>query len=248
MIGVAIAQSPADDFRGAEEIDVYGDLEVEQARHEVIEALHLEGYTEEQRREDYLLLRHSAAWRGEVRLYDDGWVIIKRQPVRFTPPDLGFAEAGSPLSWATCVLALPCLRAGGQLIGQRKFMGVETRTADAVAYRLEQLAGEIATASTADTVDALPARLEALWERGEPLEAGAPRLATYAERRLALFEYWDSRTNTEWGGQVRDAVEAFLRGVVQHSAHPYDASEIQALNARRRAERPFLSPRASGAP
>ncbi len=238
--GLAWAQgeAPPAGYEHAERIDVYGDLEVEVARRAVVEALRAEGFTEELRRDDYLLLRSEAGWRGEVRLYDDGWVLIKRQPVRFVPPDLGFAESGSPLSWLTCALPVFCLRAGGQLVGQRKFMAVETRTAGAVNYELTTLADEIADKAVGAAVNDLPERLAALWEEGVPLEDG-PAAASWSERRMALFAFWDSRTDTPWGDQVRDAVEAFIRAEVQTSEHPFSPAEIAALDARRTCRRPF---------
>lgn len=230
-------------FESAERIDVYGDLEVERARREVIETLRDEGYTTEIRRDGYLLLRHEAGWKGEVRLYDDGWMIVKRQPVRFTPPDLGFAESGSVLSWMTCALPIVCLRAGGQLVSQRKFWAVETRTAGAVNHEITTLADEIAYKAVDGAVDRLPERLEALWDAGAPLAGDGPALATYAERRRELFAYWDSRTDTPWGDQVRAAVEAFIRGVVQTSEHPYTDAEVTALNAERTSSRVFSTAR-----
>jgi hypothetical protein len=95
------------------------------------------------------------------------------------------------------------------------------------------------------TVLELPDRLEALWEEGVPLE-GSRTPATHARRREALLAYWDSRTCTEWGDRVREAVEAFMRGVVQHSEHPFTEEEVRALNDERRCARPLVLTRVQG--
>ena len=58
-------------------------------------------------------------------------------------------------------------------------------------------------------------------------------------RRAALMAYWGSRTDTAWGERVRQAVEAFCRGVVQHSEHPFTDEEIAAFNAGRPDSPPF---------
>ncbi|MEZ4241152.1 MAG: hypothetical protein R3F59_34330 [Myxococcota bacterium] len=46
-----------------------------------------------------------------------------------------------------------------------------------------------------------------------------------------------------WGDTVRAAVEAFCRGEVQHSDHPFTAAEIAAFEAE--AQRRFLAPAAA---
>ena len=60
-----------------------------------------------------------------------------------------------------------------------------------------------------------------------------------AERRAALLDFWDSRTDTEWGEVIRGGVESFCRGVVQHSDTPFTPEEIAAFNKPNRASRPF---------
>ena len=55
---------------------------------------------------------------------------------------------------------------------------------------------------------------------------------TYAERREALYSFWQSRTDTPHGEAVRQAVEAFVRGVVQGSEHPYPMAEVNWFSSK----------------
>lgn len=256
IAGLALAQDtvepPVDDFEGVEEIWVFPDLEVEAARHEVIRVLKDQGYTMEKDKGEYVRFRHVTPWKGEIRLYDEGYLIIKRQPVRVEGPEVPWAERNSVGAWAGCVLyPFLCVRPGGQLISRRKFQPVTARAAFVTDPTLDELAGRIADAGTAARIEELPGRLEALWYDGVPLqEEGAeplPAVATYAERRLALYAFWESRTDTEWGDRVRLAVEAFIRAEVQTSEHPFTDEEIAELEAARGCVRSFQYVRRGGA-
>ena len=66
--------------------------------------------------------------------------------------------------------------------------------------------------------------LQKLWDEGLPLE-GEAVLATHSERRAAIYAFWSTRTDTPHGEAVRQAVEGFVRGVVQTSEHPFPADE-----------------------
>ena len=221
------------------EIIVHGDLEVERARRELIRSLRSEGYTDLEDRGDYLLLRHPEPWKGEIRIHDDGWVRMKRQPVRVVAPEMPWAEQGSPLAWAGCVIyPWLCLRPGGALVGKRKFTGQKVRTLGSIEEDASVLADRVADRNTEQTVNELPERLETLWNEGVPLQ-GEGHLATHAERRRAILEFWDSRTDTVWGDRVRLAVEAFLRAEVQSSEHALSEAEVAAFNAQRSCTRPL---------
>ncbi len=220
-------------------IVVYGHgLEVERARQQLMKELEKEGYTKIIRRDGYTVLRHDDTWSGEVLLYDDGWVRIKRQPVQIRPIALPFAREGTVLSWAACLVApFACVRTSGVFYGKRKFAAVKNRTLSSVEPEIQNLADRVADEATAGTVDALPDRLDALWADGIPLDPGDRQLTSFDDRKAALLDYWDTRSDTPWGDRVRVAVEGFLIGVVQVSDHPFTADEIAAFNVRRQCAR-----------
>ncbi|MEZ4318659.1 MAG: hypothetical protein R3F61_14190 [Myxococcota bacterium] len=224
----------------SEEVIVYGQLRVEQAREKVIGDLQELGYTKIIDKGDAIVLRHESPWKGDVWLHDDGWMRIKRQPVRVEAPQTPWGKRNSAGAWMGCVLyPFACVRPGGQVVGTRKFRAVETRTSVAVNGDVSEWSDRVADLAVDTKADALPDRLQALWDEGVPLEEGAAPLETPEARRAAILAYWESRTDTEWGETIRRAVEAFVRGEVQQSDHPFTPDEIDQFNRRSRASRAF---------
>lgn len=230
VVVVGAAAQDAGDEPTSEEIVVYGELLVEQARAAVVEQLEILEYDAEVvDRGDYTLYRSAAPWMGEVLLHDDGWVRVKRQAVRVEGRKMPWADANTPGAWAGCfVWPWLCVRFGGATIDHRRWLGVQTRTTTAIDPLVRTLGDRIADVAVQRTVQDLPHKLELLWEQGIPLDGG-PILETHAERRAALLAFWAGRTDTVWGDEVRRAVEAFVRGVVQQSDHPFTDAEIAAF-------------------
>jgi hypothetical protein len=225
-------QGAAEEPAVSEEVTVYADHLVEQARKELVRDLRSQGYTVAIDRGDHIVLRHPSDWKGEIHIYDDGYIRIKRQPVQFRPPGAETARDASPGSWGWCVLVYPCLKVKGQTVSTAKFSAQKQRTLEVVQPDVVAWADRIADRELEATLAALPERLLRLWEDGEPLEGGAP-LATPEARRAAILDYWVSRTDNPWGDAVREAVEAFIEGEIQPSPFPMTAAEVAAANARR---------------
>jgi len=236
------AEAPAETDTQGEETDSYdeiivtGRLEVEAAKQEVIQDLQSEGYTELKRKKNYLLLRHPSNWKGEIRLYDDGWVLMKRQPIRFVAPAVPWAKENSPLAVVSCLLyPTACIRVGGQMVSRAKLGAQKARTLEVAGEDMRAWGERVADMNTSNTIDELPDRLFALWDLGESLEESpTQRLVSFGERRRALFQFWEERTDTLWGNRVRAAVEIFIREEIQSSDHPFFVEELAAMNARRR--------------
>ena len=215
-------------------------LRIERARQEIIRRLRAEGYTEEIRRGEVTVLRHPAAWAGEVWIHDDGWVTVKRQPVQVSAPQMGNGPLGQALGWASCVVVpFGCVHAGGQTFSKRKWRGVESRTFGSIQPEVAGYGDRVADLHTREVIEALPDRLYALWESGVPLEGDATILVPVEDRKRALLLYWEGRTDTVWGDRVRLAVEAFVRAEVQTGDRPFTDAEVAAFNAGRRCARAF---------
>ncbi|NCG21310.1 MAG: hypothetical protein GWP91_20060 [Rhodobacterales bacterium] len=233
------SQPPPDDG-AAVEVIVFGNLQVEQAKQEVYTDLRESGYTEQVRKDDHTIFRHLDPYKGEVHVYDDGWVRVKRQKFKFEGRAMPWAEKNTPFAWAGCVIWLPlCVRPGGQTMSKRRFRGYETRIVDEVQPEVGEWGERIADLSTDEKVQELPFKLELLWNEGRPLNDGDPLLVSYADRRQAILTYWGARTDTQWGEAVRSAVESFCRGVIQGSEHPFTDEEIASFNAQFTLHRPF---------
>ncbi len=237
LLGLALAEEPPPPDEEVYEITVYGGPLVEQARRRLVQELGAEGYTDVERQEDHLRLRNEAAWKGEILLYDDGWVRVKRQPVQVLAPEMPGIRENSPVAWAACVVYPPrCVRVGGATVGRRKFQAQKGRTLARIDQDVQTYGDRVADRHLEGTLAELPDRLEALWTEGVPLRGEAP-VETPEDRRAALLDYWESRTDTLWGDQVRITVEAFLRSVVQEGPHAFTEEEVEAFNAQRRCER-----------
>ncbi|MCB9696400.1 MAG: hypothetical protein H6738_06445 [Alphaproteobacteria bacterium] len=241
----APAPEPAAD--ADEEIVVYGELQVEQARQQVIQDLAELGFTDEVTRLGDRTIYRTAARRGRGR-----WCCsttagcgVKRQPLRVEGRPMPWAKLDSPGAWLGC-LVWPwlCVRTTGATFGHRKWLAHEGRTVEALHADVETWGDRIADLATDRTVAALGPRLEALWEHGVPLGGSGPPLATMADRRSELLSFYASRTDTVWGEEVRDAVGGFCRAVVQHSDDPFTDAELRDFAERYPGLPSPLTPRA----
>lgn len=228
-------QEDTDLLDADDEVTVFSEWLVEQARKDVIAAAAEAGYRRQIRKDDRTILRHDAPYAGDIVLKDDGSVRIKRQPIQFRPPSRQSKPA--PHAWLACLLPPLCIRPSGQTVSQRRFAAAERRAMAAIKPELRVYDQRIADYGIDRKLNDLPDALEALWERGEPLADTKPALKTHAERRQALFDYWDTRTDTPWGEQIRGAVQDFIDAVVQRSDHPFTRDELEALNLNRRSMR-----------
>jgi hypothetical protein len=243
VTGLAFAQDPGSDAAAAVEDDdvyeiiVYDDVAAEFARQAVVERLGEIGYSERIERNGYVIYRHPDNWRGDVRLYDEGYVRIRRQPVQIEPI---IGKPGTPLGTASCVLLLPlCARLGGQTVGRRKLQAQKTGIAQFLDPEMDVWGDRIADREVGSRIAMLPDDLEKLWFEGVALEGGEDAVAVVGpdDKKAMMLAFWDSRTNTVWGNRVRLTVEGFIRAIVQNSDTPFTGEELTAFNATRASER-----------
>jgi hypothetical protein len=229
----------------AEEVIVYGELQVIEARRDVDAALRMGGFTLIVEKDGKTIYRHENPYGGEVVIHEEeGFMRVKRQPVRFEGREMPWARRNSALAWAGCVIWLPlCVRPGGQVQAHRRHMAAETRAARLAQPGVNDWSARIADLAVDRKSALLPDKLKALWEHGTPLDdpEASPLLSGEARRR-ALFDFWASRTDTVWGEEIRATVESFLRAVVQSSDYPITAEELAAWNASSSAGRALELP------
>jgi hypothetical protein len=224
------------------EVVVYGEHLVNQARAKLAKDLRQQGFDQVIRRDGATTYRHSALWKGEIAVYDDGWIRMKRQPVQFKPPaGLPLIPSGSKLAWVSCVIVPLCVRAGGQTVSRTKMLSQRRRTLRNIEPRARVYGDRVADLHVDQTLATLPDRLMALWEDGAPFTPPvegtlSPDLRTPDARRRVILDYWESRTDTRWGSRVRAAIEAFIREEIQYSPFPYTDVEVAAFNKRRTCE------------
>jgi len=223
VLAMSYAAEPSEDEPVAGEVIVYADLLVERARNEVVAALEQQGYTDVKRRDGYSVMMHQYPHKGQIFLYDDGRMEVRRQGIRFGPHKNEWSENNKALAWLVCVTHL-CVRPGGVVVGKRKFKGYEDGVVRASQSTVHTWNERLADRGLGVRLDTLPDQLQMLWDEGIPLE-GDVLLTTYEDRRDALYAFWQARTDSLYGEAVRQAVEGFVRGVVQSSEHPFAADE-----------------------
>lgn len=220
----------------SEEVIVISEA-VEQARAEVVREVESLGYTIRKEKDGRTVLRNEVPYKGKVVVFDDGRLETHRTGFRGRKVEPLPGTRVRP--YFLCIVAPTyCLSAGSWYVAPEKWRATEDAVVDQTAAAMEVWSDRIAEAALVEKLEALPGRLEALWAEGAPLDGGPP-LDTYAVRRAALLDFWDSRTDTVWGRQVQAQVESFVRAVVQASDEPYTDDEKALFEAHRRSARPF---------
>jgi hypothetical protein len=221
LAALLFSSARAEPTSADEEVTVFGKLQVEAARQQVIADLKAEGFTHIIEKDGRTILKNEVVYRGKIILHDDGWLEHRRQGVRGETPDSWFKRKAPALAWMPCIIyPHQCVRIGGVVISPAKLQHVKTDTYRAVARDLVTLSDRVADLNVAQSVNALPERLEACWVDGVSMMEEDAVLATPQARLLDLLAFMDSRTDNAWGDQVRGATASYLRGVVQYEVTP----------------------------
>jgi hypothetical protein len=206
LLALALATEATEAEEAREEIVVYGELQVEEARQRVIGELERLGYDKVIDKGDRIVLKHHTPWKGKAVLHDDGVLDLKRQGVKGTMPDTFFSDASPAIGWVPCIVVpTACVKVGGVVVAKRKLEHVERNTLRAVTPKLQELGDRMADVAVDDKLLLLPDQLEACWEEGVPLQ-GEGRLDTMEARRDHVLNFWATRTDTVWGERVREVV------------------------------------------
>ena len=197
------------------------DERVARTREELEQAILDHGYTIKRAEDGQVVYRPDVAWHPTIVVDDDGFVILRRSPVRFsTPPTL---DTGSrALMWAFCpILWHLCVHAGGQVVSKSKLDGKKGAANAATNEQRVAWDDALHDRGQARRMADLPAALDQLWSEGTLIDApGAPPLATPPERKAALVAFWATRADTPEGEEVRALVRDFLLYEVSQSPWP----------------------------
>lgn len=220
-----------DDAGENEEMIIYGELEERRRRQALEQDLLDLGYTRKKRKDGQTIYRPEVAWHPTVIIDDDGYVIMKRSPVRFEP----WVAGRTNLRWISCVppFIIMCIKPSGQLVSPRKLTPKKQYVAENIHPELTAWrAVVVSNAMNRRLGEEIPDMLEAIWLEGTPMTAGAPKLESYADRRGAILEFWSSRACTPEGAEARGVTADFVRYVIQLSEHPVTEEELTQANAR----------------
>ena len=195
-------------------------------RAELFQELRDGGYRKGKRRGDFTVFNSYVPWEPRVLVHDDGWILVKRAPPRIHAPGRSFADEGKKREYLWCLIApTACVSVGGWVVSDAKLGPRIAEVYDRTHDEVRSLNDAVARRAMETRLNTqIPADLEAIWGRAD---------APVEERRRLLFLYWDTRTDTPEGDAAREAIHAFLEGVVQVSATPYTPEELERLNAGR---------------
>jgi len=230
------------------EVVVWGEHAIRQARSEVVRAMEVQGWRKAKDQDGVLVFKGPKPWMGRARLYRDGRFDFSRpvmvvtgvetqgvpgfvgDPNPRTPPE--HLEYGADIDRQVArtgnlggVNAAGAAGMGFQAPGKRKVEAAQARVLIAVRPEVGRYGAVIRETAFQEAIEDLPARLDRLWEHGEPLEDGGESLATLVERRAAILDHWATRADTPEGDGVRRAVALWLRETIMDSDHPVTPSE-----------------------
>jgi hypothetical protein len=214
---------------------VVEDGRVARTRKELETAILELGYHVKREKDGRVVYRPDVAWHPTIVVDADGFVVLRRSPVRFAVPST-LGPAMRALSWGLCPLKWDiCVHAGGQVVSKAKLDARKGEADEATNAQRIAWNDALHDRGQAARLASLPAAMDRLWQEGTPLDQqGAPPLATPLERKAALIEFWASRADTPEGDQVRALVRDFLLYEVSES--PWPVTEADRAVARERCD------------
>ncbi|MSP55636.1 MAG: hypothetical protein EXR69_08545 [Myxococcales bacterium] len=207
------------------EVDVLADPGVVRARAKLFQDLKDQGYRKGDHRNDRTVFKPYVPYHPRVIVHDDGWVYLEREPPRVHVPGRTFADQGAPANYLWCILApTACISIGGWMIGPRKYQSIEGEILDSLHQDVNDLNEAVARKQLELRVNTdIPTDCEQIWSQDLPEDA----------RRRLLYTFWDTRLDNPDGDYARQAIMAFIRGVVMQSSAPFTVGEIDQMHTHR---------------
>jgi hypothetical protein len=215
----------------AQESIIVEDNRVARARRELEKAILDLGYTIKREEDGRVVYRPDVAWHPTIVVDKDGFVILRRSPVRFSTPST--LDPGTrALMWGLCpIMWHLCVHPGGQVVSKAKLDGKKGAANSATNPQRIAWDEALHDRGHARRMAELPEALDHLWSEGVQIDApGAPPLATPPERKAALVEFWATRADTPEGDEVKALVRDFLLYEVSES--PWPVTEADRAQAR----------------
>ncbi len=215
-----------------EEIVVFGEQEVAEARSAVVRSMNELGWRVVRREDGGVVLRGPEPWMGKAILTSTGdmdWT---------TPVFAGRApkDAGGEYDVDEILDRVPTTGTVGiqstPFPGGRKVQAVRAGLMQEIEPEMLAYRSAIQKRALSQSIQSLPDRLDVLWATGQTLDGGE-RLPTEQARKDYVLDYWASRADSPEGRAVMRTVRTWLQYTVQESGTPVTRSEAAAAEARR---------------
>ena len=235
LLSLVPLQARAEPSSSNEEMIIHGESVVAKKRGDLERKLRRLGYDKFVRKDGRTLVRHRTAFKPTVVIDDDGWMMVKRSPIRIDPP----GKRDNKLRYLWCLppftITPLCIKLGGQTVSRRRLQAHKERVVQGTqGYAREWRTAVINLAMDSRLGRDIPNMLDAIWSEGHTGEEGGMVLDDYAERRQALMQFWAGRSCVKEGAQARELVHDFIAYEVQQSPHPATAEELREANAAQR--------------
>ena len=202
---------------------------VESRRSELEADLRDLGYREAKTKDGRTIFRPEVNWHPTVIIHDEGFVVLKRSPVRFEP----WVEGRTKLVWLSCLPPFTpmCLRLSGQLVSPRKLTPKKGTVVGAIDPKVRRWRAAVVSSAMGRRLNEdIPDMLESIWTLGVmPGEDDAAPMS-YPERRASLLAFWSGRACTPEGAAAQALTVDFINYIVQDSTHPVTAEELAQAN------------------
>jgi hypothetical protein len=237
VMGVASAQTAASEDEAAEEVVVWGEHHVRQARAVVVRSLEDLGWRARSKsRDGMVVFRPPEAWMGKAFFTAEGQLEFGRPVIAVTPTLVPGTYAVYDPDEVLDRRDTAGIAAGPRMTilpAEKRILAIQNQVREAVREPVEAYVALYRETEFRTLLEQIPARLDRLWEEGRPVDGGEGSVETPRDRRLAVLAYWSSQPDNEDGLAVSERVEAWLRETVQRSESPLKMEEIAAAEAMR---------------
>jgi hypothetical protein len=227
---------------------VYGDLEVAAQRQQLDRHLRAMDYRVGIRRGDTTVYHPESPWKPTIVVHDEGFIRLKRSPVRFAPPGQSTSDSKLRYLWCLPPFTPMCVRIGGVVVSDKKLQHQKTRIVEGTQGDVHAWTEAIVARNMVKRVgEDIPEQLDRLWRAGHsmstPLTEDAQEPIAHPDRRRAdMLTFWANRTCTPEGDAVAEVVSLFLEYEVQASPWPATPSEVAKANAATSCDRRLQLP------
>ena len=237
MASLLCLQASAEELPITEEVVVWGEHHVRQARAVVIREMESEGWEAlKKRRGDRVVFRPPEAWMGKAFLTVDGRLefgrpILAAEPrlvpgttAEYQPDQVLDRMDGNGISAGAGLVILP---------SERKLSGVHQQLQAQLEPSLDAYIEVFRETQFRTLVQELPDRLDAVWRHGRAMRGDPSLLESPAQRREDVLAFWAQQGSDEDGLVISALVETWIKETVQRSDSPLTPSEIAKAEGQR---------------
>ncbi|MFT4623555.1 MAG: hypothetical protein ACI8PZ_002211 [Myxococcota bacterium] len=240
MIWLALLLCLGQSAQASEEITVWGEPALRQARSALVRKMEDLGYRSVDKPGGRVLFKPPRRWLGRAWFEADGtlrflrpvvawktaegvqWQAVDAAPFERTPAGMATTGGSAAAAGAAALWVLP---------SERLLRPERERVERAAAAELQAYVRIVRETAFREELRVLPDRLDAAWREGTPLQPSLPTLSDPVSRKVAILTFWATRTDTREGNAMAEAVAAWIRGTLQGTSHAITEEEAAAAES-----------------